>query len=67
MRRLRIAYDPTNGYEASAFIVGKLAAEELDCDGHYVKTTTSKAWRLVARGDADVYLDAYGSPDLRAS
>ncbi len=64
---LRIAYDPKNGYEASAFIVGKLAAEELDCAVTYVKTTTRKAWRLVASGKADVYLDAYGSPDLSAS
>ncbi len=59
-----IAYDPTKGYEASAFIVGTLAEDELKCDVHYLKTTSHKAWRLVARGDADVYLDAYGDPDL---
>lgn len=62
---LRIAYDPLNGYEVSAFIIGELAAEQLDCDVSYVKTTSRKAWRLVARGGADVYLDAYGSPELR--
>jgi glycine betaine/proline transport system substrate-binding protein len=61
-----IAYDPSNGYEASAFIVGTLATDELGCDVHYVKTTSRKAWRLVARGDADVYLDAYGSSELAA-
>ena len=60
----RIAYDPTNGYEASAFVVGTLAEDELGCDVTYVKTTSRKAWKVVARGDADVYLDAYGSPDL---
>ncbi len=58
----RIAYNPTNGYEASAFVVGTLAEDELGCVVTYVKTTSSKAWRLVARGDADVYLDAYGAP-----
>ena len=60
-----IAYDPTNGYEASAFIIGEIAAEQLDCDVTYVKTTSRRAWRLVARGGADVYMDAYGSPELR--
>lgn len=59
----RIAYDPSNGYEASAFIVGELAESELECDVAYVKTTSRKAWRVVATGKADVYLDAYGSPD----
>lgn len=60
-----IAYDPSNGYEASPFIVGQLATDELGCDVTYVKTTSRKAWRLVADGTADVYLDAYGNDDLR--
>lgn len=64
--KLRIAYDPLNGYEVSAFIIGELAAEQLDCDVSYVKTSSRQAWRLVARGGADVYMDAYGSPELRA-
>lgn len=62
---VRIAYDPSNGYEASAFIVGTIAAEQLDCKVEYVKTGSREAWRLVAGGQADVYLDAYGSEDLR--
>ncbi len=57
-----IAYDPNNGYEASAFVVGTLAENELGCDVSYVKTTSTKAWKIVARGAADVYLDAYGKP-----
>ncbi len=61
---LNIAYSPGNGYEASAFIVGRLAKDELGCDVSYLKTNSRKAWRLVASGRADVYLDAYGSPDL---
>lgn len=61
-----IAYDPANGYEASAFIVGALAREQLGCDVSYLKTSSRQAWRVVARGDADVYLDAYGNNDLRA-
>jgi glycine betaine/proline transport system substrate-binding protein len=61
----RIAYDPTKGYEASAFIVGTIAEEELDCTVQYVATTSRQAWRLVASGEADVYLDAYGNEDLR--
>jgi glycine betaine/proline transport system substrate-binding protein len=62
----RIAYDPSNGYEASAFIVGTLAARELGCDVEYVRTTSRNAWNLVADGEADTYLDAYGNQDLRA-
>ena len=62
--QFRIAYDPSNGYEASAFVVGSLAEDQLGCDVSYVKTTSRKAWHVVARGDADVYLDSYGSPDL---
>ena len=60
-----IAYDPSNGYEASAFVVGTLAEEKLGCHVTYVKTPTRGAWRLVAKGRADVYLDAYGSPALK--
>jgi glycine betaine/proline transport system substrate-binding protein len=62
---LTIAYDPSSGYEASPFIVGAVAERELDCKVAYVKTTSRNAWRVVARGDADVYLDAYGNEDLR--
>jgi glycine betaine/proline transport system substrate-binding protein len=62
----RIAYDPSNGYEASAFIVGTIAERALHCDVVYVKTTARNAWNLVANGDADAYLDAYGNEDLRA-
>lgn len=60
-----IAYDPSSGYEASAMIVGTLAERQLGCDVEYVKTTSRNAWRVVARGEADVYLDAYGNDDLR--
>lgn len=62
----RIAYDPSNGYEASAFVVGSIAEDELGCEVTYVKTTSAKAWRVVANGRADVYLDAYGRPGLEA-
>jgi hypothetical protein len=62
----RIAYDPSNGYEASAFIVGEIAARALHCNVEYVTTTSRAAWQLIADGGADVYMDAYGSPDVRA-
>lgn len=60
-----IAFDPSKGYEASAFIVGTLAKDQLGCDVTYLRTNSRQAWRLVARGAADVYLDAYGDEDLR--
>jgi glycine betaine/proline transport system substrate-binding protein len=63
---LRIAYDPSNGYEASAFIVGAVAERALHCDVEYVKTRSRDAWQLIADGGADVYMDAYGNDDLRA-
>lgn len=63
--RFTIAYDPSNGYEVSAFVVGRIAEDELGCHVRYVATTSRDAWRLVAAGEADVYLDAYGSPDIR--
>jgi glycine betaine/proline transport system substrate-binding protein len=61
-----IAYDPDNGYEVSAFIVATLARNQLGCDVTMVKTTPRDAWRLVATGAADVYMDAYGVNGLRA-
>lgn len=61
-----LAYSPHSGYEISAFIVGQLAKKKLGCDVHYKKVTSRSAWRVVARGDADAYLDAYGCLDLRA-
>jgi glycine betaine/proline transport system substrate-binding protein len=63
--RFTIAYDPTNGYEASAFVVGRIAAEKLGCSVTYLAASSRKAWQAVASGRADVYLDAYGSPDLK--
>ncbi|MBA2445799.1 MAG: hypothetical protein H0V49_10780, partial [Nocardioidaceae bacterium] len=63
---LTLAYDPGKGYEASAFVVGQIAESELGCEVVYRKTTSRQAWRLVARGRADAYLDAYGNEDLRA-
>lgn len=60
-----IAYDSSNGYEVSAFIVGRIATDELGCDVDYVNTTSRMAWRLVASGDVDVYLDAFGNTDLQ--
>lgn len=64
---LTIAYDASNGYEVSAFIVGRIAADELGCDVDYVDTTSRQAWRLVASGEADVYLDAFGNTDVQQS
>jgi glycine betaine/proline transport system substrate-binding protein len=63
--RFTIAYDPSNGYEVSAFILGRIAADQLGCRVRYAATTSREAWQLVASGRADVYLDAYGSRDLR--
>lgn len=63
--RFRIGYDADDGYEASAFLVGTIAERELGCDVRYVTTTARRAWQVVARGRADVYLDAYGAADLR--
>lgn len=63
--KLTLAYDPGKGYEASVFVVGNIAEAELDCEVAYLKTTSREAWRLVARGQADAYLDAYGNEDLR--
>ena len=62
----RIAYDPGNGYEASAFLIGTIAEDQLGCTVTYVRTTSRRAWNLVAGGAADVYLDAYGASDVRA-
>lgn len=64
---LKIAYDESNGYEISAFIVGRIAADELGCDVDYVETTSRLGWRLVASGEVDVYLDAFGNTDLQQS
>lgn len=60
-----IAYDRSNGYEVSAFIIGRIASDALGCHVRYVATSARAAWRVVASGEADVYLDAYGSPDLQ--
>ena len=60
-----IVYDPSNGYEASAFIVAAIASDALGCDVSLVTSSSRTAWQLVARGEADVYLDAYGVPQLR--
>jgi glycine betaine/proline transport system substrate-binding protein len=63
---LTLGYDPTVGYEASAYIVGELATEELGCKVRYVATDSRAAWNLAADGTIDAYLDDYGNADLTA-
>jgi glycine betaine/proline transport system substrate-binding protein len=62
---LKLGYDPSVGYEASAYIVGELARKELGCKVQYVKTNSRAAWQLAANGSIDAYLDDYGNVDLR--
>jgi glycine betaine/proline transport system substrate-binding protein len=61
---LKLGYDPTVGYEASAYLVGELARMELGCTVRYVKTNSRAAWQLAANGSIDAYLDDYGNIDL---
>jgi glycine betaine/proline transport system substrate-binding protein len=60
-----MAINPWVGYEASAYVVGQVAANELGCDVTYQDLKEEVAWQGMAAGTVDVVIENWGHEDLK--
>jgi len=60
-----MAINPWVGYEASAYVVGQLAANELGCDVEYKTLKEEIAWQGFGTGEVDVVIENWGHEDLK--
>lgn len=63
---LDIAVNPWVGYEASAYVLGHVAATELGCDVAYQDVKEEVAWQGMDSGEIDVVVENWGHEDLKA-
>jgi glycine betaine/proline transport system substrate-binding protein len=61
---LNMAINPWVGYEASAYVVGQVAATQLGCTVNYKDLKEEVAWQGFATGEVDVVIENWGHPDL---
>ena len=61
---LNMAVNPWVGYEASAYVVGTVAQEELGCTVNYKNLKEDVSWQGFASGEVDVIIEDWGHPDL---
>ena len=61
---LNMAVNPWVGYEASAYVVGTVAAEQLGCTVNYKDLKEDVSWQGFGTGEVDVVIEDWGHPDL---
>jgi glycine betaine/proline transport system substrate-binding protein len=61
---LNMAINPWVGYEASAYVVGHVAQEELGCTVNYKELKEDVSWQGFGTGEVDVVIEDWGHPDL---
>ena len=61
-----MAINPWVGYEASAYVVGEVAATQLGCDVNYKDLKEEVAWQGMGTGEVDVVIENWGHDDLKA-
>jgi len=61
---LNVAVNPWVGYEASAYVVGTVAEQELGCTVNYKEIKEDVAWQGFGSGEIDVIIEDWGHPDL---
>lgn len=61
---LNMAINPWVGYEASAYVVGTVAEQELGCTVNYKEIKEDVAWQGFGTGEIDVIIEDWGHPDL---
>lgn len=61
---LNMAVNPWVGYEASAYVVGTVAQQELGCTVNYKEIKEDVAWQGFGTGEVDVIIEDWGHPDL---
>lgn len=60
-----MAINPWVGYEASAYVVGQVAEQELGCNTNYLKLKEEIAWQGFGSGKVDVVIENWGHDDLK--
>ncbi|MFC6285394.1 ABC transporter substrate-binding protein [Nocardioides sp. GCM10027113] len=63
---LNMAVNPWVGYEASAYVVGHVASEQLGCKVNYKDLKEDVSWQGFGTGEVDVVIEDWGHPDLEA-
>jgi glycine betaine/proline transport system substrate-binding protein len=61
---LNMAVNPWVGYEASAYVVGTVAQEQLGCTVNYKELKEDVSWQGFGTGEVDVVIEDWGHPDL---
>jgi glycine betaine/proline transport system substrate-binding protein len=61
---LNMAVNPWVGYEASAYVVGAVAQEQLGCTVNYKELKEDVSWQGFGTGEVDVVIEDWGHPDL---
>ncbi|MEO5851779.1 MAG: ABC transporter substrate-binding protein [Nocardioides sp.] len=61
---LGMAVNPWVGFQASAYVVGAVAEQELGCSVSYKDLKEDVSWQGFGTGDVDVVIEDWGHPDL---
>jgi glycine betaine/proline transport system substrate-binding protein len=61
---LQMAVNPWVGYEASAYVVGTVAQDQLGCTVEYKELKEDVSWQGFGTGEVDVVIEDWGHPDL---
>ncbi|MGZ5399161.1 MAG: ABC transporter substrate-binding protein [Nocardioides sp.] len=61
---LNMAVNPWVGYEASAYVVGTVAQEQLGCTVNYKDLKEDVSWQGFGTGEVDVVIEDWGHPAL---
>lgn len=61
---LNMAVNPWVGYQASAYVVGVVAEQELGCNVEYKDLKEDVSWQGFGTGEVDVVIEDWGHPDL---
>jgi glycine betaine/proline transport system substrate-binding protein len=61
---VNMAVNPWVGYEASAYVVGTVAEQELGCTMNYKDLKEDVSWQGFGTGEVDVVIEDWGHPDL---
>ena len=61
---INMAVNPWVGYEASAYVVGTVAEQELGCKVNYKDLKEDVSWQGFGTGEVDVVIEDWGHPDL---
>lgn len=61
---INMAINPWVGYEASAYVAGTVAEQELGCTVNYKDLKEDVAWQGFGTGEVDLVIEDWGHPDL---